>query len=257
MERKKRVKPYPPLAGRTFAKVSELEAEIRRILKTYPTLNTPVEGEDGELITAYMRTHESLAYQEERSGPLQHVEIRFNPAITCSKPEDRRQVWLVFENGDAEPFSYKAVRSNWGVENIEEATFRTHRTWVSRAARCSVNKDINEYRQAVLEGPGVCELSGEKLSIADADVHHDGRSFQWLLFDWCKSYCETKQITFAQLASKVRDLDTKGTKDFGEESTNESWVDYHTKNARLVCITKKVHRTLHRNMPEPPWKKLA
>lgn len=254
MERKKRKKPYPLLAGRAFSRVSDLEAEIRGILKNYVPLNAPVQGENGDLLTAYMKTHESLSYQEERSGPLKHVEIRFNPAVTAAKPEDRRQIWLIFENGDEEPFSYRAARSNWGVEAAEDTRFKLHRTWIRRAGRCLIKKELDEFRQVVLEGEGLCELSGEQLSAANADIHHEGLSFEWLLFNFFKEYCAEHKSCLIDVT--VVDTNSYGTKCFESEQVNQGWIEYHAKNARLICVTKDQHYKLHKNMPKPPWSEL-
>ena len=254
MARKTRIKPLPPLAGQYFKTVTALEDEIRKILKTYVPLDTPVIGCYGELLTAYMKTHESMAYQEERSGPLMHVEIRFNPAVRCPKPEDRRQVWCVFSDGYAAPFSYKVARSNHGVIETGDTRSKMHKTWICRAGRCLIEPDIIDYRQVILESSGVCELSGEPLSRLNADVHHQGLSFQWLLFTFVKNYCFENSYTLKDI--EVVDTNTYGSKKFALDVLNEDWIQFHSANADLVCVTKDEHYKLHKNMPAPNWSEL-
>ena len=255
MARKKRQKPLPPLAGRVFTKVSDAEAEIRHILKTYEPVKTPVEGSDGELLTAWMRTHESMPYTEERHGPLMHIEIRFNPEVTCADPKDRRQVWCVFNDGYADPFSYKAARSNWGVTvDVRVANGKRHEHWIKRAARCLIESDIEEYKQVVIEGSGKCEVSGDQLVYGNADVHHDGLSFSWLLFNFITQCCDTHAVKMTDI--EVVDVNTHGDKTFADNALAEAWIQYHAENATLLCVTKEAHHTLHKNMEKPNWEKL-
>ena len=255
MARKKRQKPLPPIAGRVFKKVSDAEAEIRQILKTYEPLDTAVEGSAGELLTAWMKTHESMPYTEERHGPLMHVEIRLNHEVRCADPKDRRQVWCIFNDGYADPFSYKAARNNWGVVVDEHtANAKRHEHWIKKAGRCLIKPDTDEYRQVALEGIGKCEISGEVLTYGNADVHHDGLSFSWLLFNFIAGHCKNNSIKMIDI--NVVDVNTYGDKAFEDDGLTEAWIQYHAENAKLLCITKEVHRTLHKNMEKPPWEEL-
>lgn len=255
MARKKRQKPLPPLAGRVFTKVSDAEAEIRRILQTYEPVETPVEGDDGELVTAWMRNHESMSYAEDEHGPLLHIEIRFNPNVRAKNPIHRRQVWCVFSDGYADSFSYKADRSNWGVvidEKTANAKMRSH--WAKKVARLLIDSDIEEYKQAVVEGEGVCELSNRPITLETAEVHHEGLSFMHLLHSFMKEWCITSNKTIGDV--EVVKTNSYGGKKFADDQMNTDWIQYHAENAKLVCVHEEVHDTLHKNMEKPNWEEL-
>lgn len=252
--RKKRVKPYE-IAGRSFARVQDLEAEINRIRREYRPHNVPVEGEDGRLLTAYMLEHESLPEAEAQHGQLTHIQIEHNLSVIAYREEaDQYQITLYFEDGSSEPFSYRLQKNNCFVVDDGFAQARRHVTWLRRAARDTVAGDIEEHRQVHMEYDNTCEISGVVLLDGTAEVHHDhrrGLSFDWMLFTFIKQWYEDRQLDAASIA--VEDVDTIGHKRFADPDLCTAWLQYHATTAVLQVLHADVHRQQHVGLVQAPW----
>ena len=255
--RKKRKKPFPPIAGREFRLAGDLEAEINKIRQTYKPHNEPVKGADGALLLCYMRHHESLDDAEIRHGEMRSIEIRHNPKVFrgFNRPEfDQYQIWLVFADGYAEPFSYKLSQNLFGVVEDHCSASRRRLRWINNAARHLVREQVEEYVIVHLDFEGTCEISGKVLSRVEAEAHHTGRSFKWLLFDFLVEWC-AKTSTNPN-AIIVCDTDTIGGKKFEDDELCDAWLLYHANHAQLQVLSGTEHRKQHKGSIQPPWGEL-
>ena len=252
--RKRRQKPLPPIAGRHFQLVRDLEGEINRIRCEYRPHNQPVAGDDGRLLWEWMGAHEALDLAVERHGPLCRIEIRHNPKVPCAwgRPlSDQHQITLVFADGFEEPFSYKATHSLFGVTPSGTEQEQRQWRWLKRAGRQLIADDIREFRDTHLEVDGRCELSDELLSVENADVHHMGAGFGWMLFSFLHEHCRDAGITGFEI--EVVDTDNIGGKRFADERLCEAWITHHIEEARLQVLTREVHKQQHVGLKPAPF----
>jgi hypothetical protein len=252
MQRKRRQRPLPPIAGRTFSGIGELEAEINRIRREYTPLDTPVEGPDGVLLLCWMHHHQDFEDAALRHDGFRHLEIRRNLGVTVTNDfGDQNQIWLCFVDGYAEPFSYKAAKNNFGVVEDGFAAIRRRKQWITQAARCLVRDDVQERIQLHLETEGVCEISGTPLTRRNTEAHHAGVSFNSMLHTFLADYCTSFGVKPQEI--EVVDTDTIGGKAFGNDGLNEAWVQYHCENAVIQILDGKTHREQHAGMTKPDW----
>lgn len=257
LTRKRRVKPLPPIAGRQFQTVAELEDAINQIRKTYRPHDEPVRGADAALIMAYMRHHDSIEDAEQVYGELRHICITHNKEVFRGRgrPEcDQYQIRLVFADGRSVPFSYKSSYNNFGVLNDGCVASRRRLRWINRAGRCLIVDEIREYLNVHLEFDGTCELSGKALTPDTADVHHAGLSFQWLLFGFLVDWCQSTGADPNAIA--VRRTDDVGGHVFEDDALCDAWLAYHANHAQLQVLDKEVHFQQHVGATKPPWAEL-
>ena len=255
--RKRRQKPLPLIAGRQFELLRDLEGEINRIRRWYRPHHQPVTGPDGELLWAWMSTHEALPLAEERHGPLCRIEIRRNHNVYRGpgRPEcDQHQITMVFADGFVEPFSYRAAHNLFAV--IPTGTEQEQRQWrwLKKAGRQLIADDIREFRDTHLETDGRCEISGEPLTIENADVHHVGAGFGWMLFSFLREHCLEHGLNGFDI--EVIDTDNVGGKRFTDEALCEAWVQHHCEIAHLQVLTREVHDQQHVGLARAPFMEL-
>jgi hypothetical protein len=256
LPRKRRVKPLPPIAGHEFRTVADLERAINSIRQNYRPHNQPLTGPDGELMHAWMRHHQSIEDAELHHGPMQCIEVRHNTKVTLlpGRPEcDQYQLWLCFQDGYSEPFSYRADANEFGVQQDGYASARRQLKWVKSAGRCLIGDDIRDYLSFHLDNNGTCEVSGQALTIDSAEVHHNGhkRGFQWLLFCHLGRWCERNGCDLSGVV--VIDTDSEGGKRFADDDLCEQWILFHSIRADLQVVHGAVHRQLHKGVQPPPW----
>lgn len=259
LPRKRRSKPLPLIAGREFRTMGELEKAINTIRQTYWPHGQPLEGAEGELMTAYMRHHQSIDDAEAHHGPLRHIEVRHNRNVTLlpGRPEcDQYQLWLCFEDGYAEPFSYRADANNFGVQEDGYGLLRRQLKWVKAAGRCLIAGDVRDYLVTHLDDGGTCEVSGQELTWLSAEVHHNGHEngFQWLLFELLRRWCGWHDCDLSSVT--VIDTDNEGGKRFADDELCEQWLLFHSIRADLLVVHGTVHRQLHKGIQPPPWLEL-
>ena len=255
--KRQRKKPVPPIAGRQFKLFGELEAEINRIRKEYRPHNEPVQGPDGALLQCYMRYHEGIEDAELRHGEMRTIEIRHNPGVfrKSGAPECvQYQIWIVFADGYGEPFSYMLDQNSFGTVNDHCAASRRRLQWINNAARCLIRDQIEEYLGVHLEIDGRCEVSGAELSRGNAEVHHAGRSFKWLLFDFLNDWCSKMIYDPNDIAVIV--TDTVGGRKFEDDDICDAWLQYHALHSQLQVLSGVEHRKQHRGSIQPPWGEL-
>ena len=255
--RRKRKKPFPPLAGREFKLVKDLQAEINRICQTYRPHNEPVCGPDGALLLCYMRHHDGVEAAETRHGEMRTIEIRHNLSVPLGYKRpiyDQYQIWLVFADGYAEPFSYSMDQNSFGVVDDSCAASRRRLRWIDRAARLLVSDQVLEHLQVHMDFDGTCEISGASLAPLEAEVHHAGRSFKWLLYDFLTDWCASNGLS--PNAIEICSTDTIGGKKFESDELCEAWCIYHASNAQLQVLSGVEHRKQHTGMVQPPWGEL-
>jgi hypothetical protein len=254
--RKQRKKPLPTIAGRQFKLVAELEDEINRIRKHYRPHNEPVRGLDGALLQCYMRHHESLEDFEQYHGEMRAIEIRHNFKVPrgCGAPECvQYQIWIIFEDGYDYPFSYKISENSFGVVEDHCAASRRRLKWINKAARHLIRDQIEEHVSMHLETDGKCEISGVELNRSQAEAHHVGKSFKWLLFEFITEWCNQTNVNPNSII--VLDTDTVGGKSF-EDDMCDAWLLYHARHSRIQVLSAAEHRKQHTGSVQPPWGEL-
>mgnify|MGYP006280817849 CR=1 FL=1 len=257
ISRRKRRKPLPLIAGRQFKLVRDLQFEINRIRQTYRPHNRPVQGLDGELLLAYMRYHDAIECAEACHGEMRCIEIRHNLSVPRmpGRPEcDQYQIWLIFEDGYAEPFSYMLASNSFGTVDDTCASLRSRLRWIDRAARCLVQDQINEYITVHMDFEGTCEISGVELDRQYAEAHHTGKTFKWLLFEFLTEWCNKTNASPNEIV--VIDTDTIGGRKFKDDALCDAWMLYHAQNARLQVLSGVEHRKQHKGIIQPPWGEL-
>ena len=246
-------KRQPPLiAGRQFSGYGVLEAEINRIRREYLPHNQPVAGADGELLGEWMAAHESIDDAVERHGPVQHIELRWNPDVykKPGRPEhDRNQITLVFADGFAEPFGYQKDKNLFGVIPSGFERHKRHWRWLKTAGRCLIADDIREFRDVHLGTDGHCEISGTTLSIENVEIHHRGVTFGWMLYGFLSSHLSETGLSGFDI--EVIDTDSVGGKRFADEALCDAWVAHHCAEADLQALEMKVHRQQHVGLKRP------
>lgn len=252
--RKKRQRPLPPIAGRYFAGITELQDEINRIRREYGPLDTPMVGPDAELVAAWMEHHESIEEAIERHGPVRHIEVRWNPGVYkgSGRPEhDRNQLTLVFADGFAEPFGYQAAKNLFGVIPSGYERQATRWRWMKTAGRCLIADDILEFRDSHLETDGRCEISGVPLTVATVEIHHSAMPFGWMLYSFLREHLMATGLDGFDI--EVIDTDTVGGKRFADDDLCTAWVQHHCEQAVLQALDVKVHRQQHVGLEKPPY----
>jgi len=257
ISRRKRRKPLPVIAGRQFRLVQDLEAEINRIRQAYRPHDEPVQGPDGELLVSYMRHHDAIEYAEACHGEMRWIEIRHNLGVTRmpGRPEcDQYQIWLIFADRYAEPFSYRLACNSFGTVDDACAISRSRLRWIDRAARCLVQDQVIEHIAAHMDFEGTCEISGVELDRQYAEAHHTGKTFKWLLFEFLTEWCNKTGTNPSEIV--VIDTDTVGGRKFEDDALCDAWMLYHAQNARLQVLSGVEHRKQHKGTIQPPWGEL-
>lgn len=255
--RKRRQRPLPAIAERSFAGITELQDEINRIRREYQPHDVPMVGADAELVAAWMQHHEAIEEATERHGPVQHIEVRWNPGVYKGpgRPEhDRNQLTLVFADGFAEPFGYQAAKNLFGVIPSGYERHATRWSWIKTAGRCLIADDIREFRDNHLEIDGRCEISRVPVTVQTVEIHHSSTPFGWMLYGFLRDHLAATGLDGFDL--EVIDTDSVGGKRFADDELCERWIEHHCQQAELQALEAKVHRQQHVGMQKPPYLEL-
>jgi len=240
----KRKKPCPLLAGVQFKAYKDYEAMMNRIRKD-AEIGLPLEGDDYTYAFAYLGWHEEWDEHCAEHGAPEAIVIELNPDVPPYRDKtDQHQIWVHYENGASEVFSYKLDRSLFGYDpESPEIIRRRQLRHIKLAARHIIRPLHEEFKHASnLIGP--------------LDVHHDVEPFQSILFRFLRDELAITKLSDVEVIG-INDI---GAKRFFPESVSQAWYDFHEQEAHLVVMTKVDHMRFHSangKDPEPDWSVFA
>lgn len=243
----------PVLAGRQFTGYQALETEINRIRMTAP-LDTPMwpgDSDDANLLNAWMSTSYKVQREAEQHGAPEFCSICWNPEVVG---EDKRQVWVHFEDGFSLACSYRLASNGIGREASSGNGELHHLQEIRWTARQAIAPLMIAHKSEHIALGGVCEITGQALCVPDADVHHEGLTFDQLLFAFLREMLAEAGIGPSRIG--IRRLDDAGNRTFEDDLLTARWVAYHEQHAQLMVLTRQAHLALHSERGKdltPPW----
>lgn len=230
----RRKKPCPPLAGESYKTFAEYEKRMNLIRRDTES-GTLLEGQDCAYAFAYLRYHFEWERYLAQHGEPECISVEWNERVHAySSKKDQNQLWVHYEDGEFEVFSYKICHSSFGCDTTQPGYLRDYKIrQIKVAARCIISSDTIRLK----------ELSKKT---GPVDVHHDKVSFDSLLFGWLKNEVGVKSLS----TISVVDIGNEGIKSFHPASLAKSWYDFHGKNAALVVMSKDDHRQWHKENSE-------
>jgi hypothetical protein len=236
----RRKKPCPPLAGLQFKTYKEYEGHMNAIRKG-AELGVPLEGDEYAYALEYLSFHEEWDGHRAEHGFPEAIVIELNLDVPPYRDQtDQHQIWVHYEDGEAEVFSYKLDRSIFGLDpDSPEVARRRQLRHIKLAARHIIRPLHEELKHR-------SGLSGA------LDVHHASEPFQSILFRFLRDELGVTCLSDV----KVIDIDNIGTKRYSPEEVSKRWYEFHEREADLVVMTRADHQAWHSangKDPEPDW----
>jgi len=226
------------ISNEVFKTKKDITVRCRNILSNTPD-NTNIEN-DSDLLFLFELFKYHDEWEEKSNGGVCSISTQTTEHGTrcfVLKKKDGSKIDISF------PHAIKLIPTNRGRKLTPQGLLD-----FKNAARTAVQEQINKFKDNELSSTIICPYTGEELHQGNSAVDHiNPKSFDKLLFDFCKTY-KINPLTVE--VSSINGVVAK----YADENLEEQWNKYHDTNAELRVISKTGNLQLPKE--KAPWEEI-